>query len=75
MKIRLIKAKTFVLDPNKTYLIAMDADIVTQEDAYTMLIKLKLKNAVVGLFRGDPNNVIKIIEQPEEKKRGSSRKR
>lgn len=63
-KVELVKARTFELDPKKFYLVVIDRKAITIEDAENLFKGLPSNQGIVLMVNGDPNDVIKIIEQP-----------
>lgn len=57
------------LKPGSKYLIALDRNSCTQEDAHLLLKGLKgmgIDNAVAFMLDGDPNQTLQIVEQGTE---------
>lgn len=67
VRIQLIKAKTFELDPKKSYLIIIDRRTLTVEDTQSLvrqITRMGIKNLGV-MVNGSVDNV-KIVEAPQE---------
>jgi hypothetical protein len=68
--VRLVKAQTFELDPDKQYLILFDRRSISKEDTILLggeLQKHGIEGVTVGLI-GDPGTV-RIIEQEAKAKK------
>lgn len=66
MKVELVNAEVFKLDLDARYIIGLDANTVTMDDAQSLLTALKnigIRNAVALVTRGDPHDAIKVIKQ------------
>lgn len=69
--VRLVKATTFELDPDKLYVMLFDRRGITREDIESLgdqLTKMGIKGVSV-MLNGDPGSV-RIIEQEAKAKRG-----
>lgn len=63
---RIIITHATELKPGAKYLIAFDNTSITEEDAHNLTHALKamgIENAVAVITHGDPNKVMKVIEQ------------
>lgn len=66
MRVKMVVAEAHELKPDKKYLIALDDNSITMEDAETLLKELKkigVTNSVAIVTKGKPRDVLKIIEQ------------
>lgn len=66
-KLKLVKAKTFELDPNKFYLLVFDSRAMHRDDLQNLMRALPANQSIALMVNGDPNDVLKIIEQPMTK--------
>lgn len=63
---RIVITNATELKPGAKYLIAFDRNSLSEEDAHNLTHALKalgIENAVAVLADGDPNKVMKVIEQ------------
>jgi hypothetical protein len=65
-KIKLVEASVVELKPGHKYIIAVDLNMVTHEDAANLasyLDEIGIPDVVVALFRGNPKDGLKVIEE------------
>lgn len=65
-KVKMVKAKTFVLDPKKKYLVAFSRKDMTIEQGQHLLetlFEMEITAVGVALYEG---NEVKVIELPKE---------
>lgn len=67
-KIQLVKADVTELKPGHKYIIALNQEQTTKEDATNLshlLTEMGIYDSVVMMFRGDPSTGLKVIEQKD----------
>lgn len=63
---RIVITHATELKPGAKYLIAFDESSITQETAHDLTHALKamgIENAIAVIAKGDPNKVMKVVEQ------------
>jgi hypothetical protein len=68
LDVNIVQAHVAELKPDSRYIILLNGDKVTTEEAQRMLLQLDrmgIKNTLAMQVPGDPTNAIKIIEQED----------
>lgn len=71
VQVKLVKAIVTELTPGKHYLIGLDNNMVTMENASAVakgVYEITGQRGFVVVFNGDPTKGLQIIELPEESK-------
>jgi hypothetical protein len=66
-KVKLIEASVVELKPGHKYIIAVDDAMLSNEDAVSVtkyLSDIGIEDVIVAMFHGDPNNGLRVIEDP-----------
>lgn len=73
-KVELVKGFVTELKSSHKYVIGLDNTKITAEDAYQLgeaINGIGIENVVVVMFRGDPSNGMKVIEQRSDSSKPS----
>lgn len=65
-EVKLVEASVVELKPGHKYIIALDHNMITNEDAANIAKyceTIGVEDVIVAMFRGDPTKGLKVVEQ------------
>lgn len=66
MKVDVIHAQAFKLEPGEKYLVCLDSRYVTEEAVVSLMKgfrRIGITQGLAWMINGDPNKIVKIVEQ------------